>query len=336
VIFDTGARKRESLFPVYSSSDFLHHASRKAMSQFPHDRFNKNLFELRLSPFGEVSTQRPLDPETTFIDIYFVPQQPIAPEPQLSLLAKCINDQAVVFEPYRNPVEVNKIQGCIIKALQIQQEVCPEPDPQVELHPRMWIITPTLAAHKLELFSALADEAKWGKGIYLLGKGLQTGVIVVHQLPVTVETLLFRLMGKGGAQQAAMAEVTALPVEHPYRQSLLKLLVSYRMELAAKQDAETDEQELVMQLSPLYLEQLEAARLDGERQGEQRGEQIGELNGRQNLVLKLLVRRVGKISVKVERQVRSLSTEQLDLLGEALLDFESMSNLLTWLQGNEV
>jgi hypothetical protein len=40
-----------------------------------------------------------------------------------------------------------------------------------------------------------------------------------------------------------------------------------RMELAAKQDAETDEQELVMQLSPLYLEQLEAARLDGERQG---------------------------------------------------------------------
>jgi hypothetical protein len=41
-----------------------------AMSQFPHDRFNKNLFELRLSPFGEVSIQRSLDPKTTFIDIY--------------------------------------------------------------------------------------------------------------------------------------------------------------------------------------------------------------------------------------------------------------------------
>ncbi len=36
------------------------------MSQFPHDRFNKNLFELRLSLFGEMSTQRSLDPETTF------------------------------------------------------------------------------------------------------------------------------------------------------------------------------------------------------------------------------------------------------------------------------
>jgi hypothetical protein len=75
----------------------LPHASKKAISQFPHDRFNKNLFELRLSPFGEVITQRSLDPETTFIDIYFVPQQPITPEPQLSLVAKCINGQAVAF-----------------------------------------------------------------------------------------------------------------------------------------------------------------------------------------------------------------------------------------------
>jgi hypothetical protein len=314
------------------------------MSQFPHDRFNKNLFELRLSPFGEVSTQQPLDPETTFIDIYFVPHQPIAPEPQLSLLAKCIGGQAVAFEPYRNPVEVNKIQGCIIKALQIQHEVCPEPDPQVELQPRMWIITPTLASHKLEACGALADESRWGKGIYLLSKVVQTGIIVVHQLPVTAETLLFRLMGKGKVQQTAMAEVAALPVEHPYRKSLLNLLVSYRMELLAKQDAEPDEQELVMQLSPLYLEQLEAARLDGERQGErrgvqigeQRGEQIGKLKGRQDLLLRQLNRQVRGIPVDVESRVRSLSTEQLDFLGEALLDFEGISDLLKWLQGNEV
>ena len=137
-----------------------------------------------------------------------------------------------------------------------------------------------------------------------------------------------------------MAEVAALPIEHPYRKSLLNLLVSYRMELAAKQDAETEEQELVMQLSPLYLEQLEAARLDGERQGEQigeqRGEQIGELKGRRDLVLRQLDRQVRGMPVEVAARVRSLSTEQLDLLGEALLDFEGMSDLLTWLQGNAV
>ena len=135
-------------------------------------------------------------------------------------------------------------------------------------------------------------------------------------------------MGKGKVQQMAMAEVAALPVEHSYRKSLLNLLVSYRMELAAKQDTEPDEQELVMQLSPLYLEQLEAAHLDGE--------QLGELNGRRDLVLRQLDRQVRGMPVDVESRVRSLSTEQLDFLGEALLDFEGMSDLLTWLQGNEV
>jgi Domain of unknown function (DUF4351) len=77
-----------------------------------------------------------------------------------------------------------------------------------------------------------------------------------------------------------------------------------------------------MQLSPLYLEQLEAARLDGE--------QIGQ----QDLVLQLLARQVGKTSVEVERQVRSLSTDQIGFLGVALLDFEKMGDLLAGLQVN--
>jgi predicted transposase YdaD len=135
-----------------------------------------------------------------------------------------------------------------------------------------------------------------------------------------------------------MAEIATLPIEYPYRKSLLNLLVSYRMELAAKQNAEPEEQELVMQLSPLYLEQLEAARLDGERQGkqigEQLGEQIGELKGRQDLVLRQLNRQVREIPVEVKRQVRSFSIEQLGSLGEALLDFQSTGDLLAWLQKN--
>jgi hypothetical protein len=57
---------------------------------------------------------------------------------------------------------------------------------------------------------------------------------------VTAETLLFRLMGKGKVQQTAMAKVAALPVEHPYRKSLLNLLVSYRMELVIEPFSEFD------------------------------------------------------------------------------------------------
>jgi hypothetical protein len=312
------------------------------MSQFPHDRFNKNLFELRLSPFGQIDTQSPLVPETTFIDIYFIPRLAIPPEPSLSLLSQCIGDQSVAFEPYRNPVEITEIQDCIVKSLQIQKENCPEPDPQALLKPRMWIITPTLAKPKLARAGARKAAATKLTGIYLLPEILQTGIIIVHQLPVIPETLWFRLMGKGAVQQAAMAEVAALPDGHPERDNTLNLLVSYRMELAAKQNPEPEEQELVMQLSPLYLEQLEYSRQEGiaigeqlgEQRGKQLGEQLGELKGRQDIVLKLLARQVGLLPTDLEGQVRTLSLVELDSIVDDLLNFGQIDDLLQWLQEN--
>jgi len=79
------------------------------MSQFPHDKLNKNLFELCLENFGEVKIQRPVQSETKFIDIYFTPAIPIPTDAQLGLLSQCIGDRPVAFEPYRNPVEINKV-----------------------------------------------------------------------------------------------------------------------------------------------------------------------------------------------------------------------------------
>jgi hypothetical protein len=102
-----------------------------------------------------------------------------------------------------------------------------------------------------------------------------------------------------------MAEVAALPDGHPERDNTLNLLVSYRIELAAKQNPEPEEQELVMQLSPLYLEQLEASRQVGLTEGKQLGKQLGELKGRQDIVLKLLVRQVGQLSKDLEEQVKT-------------------------------
>ncbi len=188
----------------------------------------------------------------------------------------------------------------------------------------MWIITPTIAAHKLEKFHAVSNEITWGSGLYLLPEGLQTGIIVVHQLPAIVETLWFRLMGKGKVQQTAMSEISALPPNHPYRNNALDLLLSYRVELEAKQNIEPEEQALIMQLSPLLLERIAAS------------EQRGELKGYHELVLRLLKKKIGGLSVEVEAQVRNLSLLQAETLGEALLDFTQPSDLFQWLQSNNL
>ncbi|WP_287724496.1 DUF4351 domain-containing protein, partial [Microcystis sp. M018S1] len=52
------------------------------------------------------------------------------------------------------------------------------------------------------------------------------------------------------------------------------------------------------------------------------------------LVLRLLNRRLGQVTTSVEKQVRQLSVEQLEDLGEALLDFENEADLLHWLSQN--
>ncbi|MEM8780439.1 MAG: DUF4351 domain-containing protein, partial [Cyanobacteria bacterium P01_G01_bin.49] len=83
-------------------------------------------------------------------------------------------------------------------------------------------------------------------------------------------------------------------------------------------------QERIMRESVIYQEILQ----EGEQLGEQRGKQAEA----RSLILRLLTKRVGELSPEVRSQIESLSLEQLENLGEALLDFGSMSDLQSWLE----
>jgi Domain of unknown function (DUF4351) len=86
-----------------------------------------------------------------------------------------------------------------------------------------------------------------------------------------------------------------------------------------------------MPLSPLYLEQLQAA----QQVGEQLGEQRGEVRHAQAQTLRLLDRRVGDVSTEILERVNVLPLERLDDLHDAALDFTSVSELTSWLDLNE-
>ncbi|MGV0106071.1 DUF4351 domain-containing protein [Nostoc sp. DSM 114167] len=70
-----------------------------------------------------------------------------------------------------------------------------------------------------------------------------------------------------------------------------------------------------MRLKPLYQQDREQA----VQQGEQR------------LIIRLLNRRFGEIDSSNIERVQGLSIEQLEALGEALLDFSAISDLEAWL-----
>ncbi|MEH2229549.1 MAG: DUF2887 domain-containing protein [Nostoc sp.] len=54
-----------------------------------------------------------------------------------------------------------------------------------------------------------------------------------------------------------------------------------------------------------------------------------------SLILRLLNRRVGEFPESLQRQIQVLSLEQLEALGDALLDFSSLADLEGWLQSQQ-
>ncbi|WP_414528025.1 DUF4351 domain-containing protein [Nodularia chucula] len=64
------------------------------------------------------------------------------------------------------------------------------------------------------------------------------------------------------------------------------------------------------------------------------GERIGYERGQQELVIRLLQKRVGELPEEEKTDIQALSLVQLEALGEALLDFTDSDDLLHWLRAN--
>ena len=73
-----------------------------------------------------------------------------------------------------------------------------------------------------------------------------------------------------------------------------------------------------MRLEPLYQRDREQAK------------QEGRLEVGQDLILRQLNRRIGEIDASLIERIKRLSIEQLENLGEALLDFSTVADLETW------
>ena len=70
----------------------------------------------------------------------------------------------------------------------------------------------------------------------------------------------------------------------------------------------------------------------GIQEGRQEGIQEGIQEGELTLILKQLKKRYGELSPELQQRIQSLSLNQLEALGEALLDLGSMADLLDWLE----
>jgi len=86
-----------------------------------------------------------------------------------------------------------------------------------------------------------------------------------------------------------------------------------------------ENQEVVMQIVTSWMEE-----------GIQQGLQQGIQQGQQAIIQRLLLKRIGNIRPELQAKISQLSLSQLEELAEAILDFSSPADLVTWLQGISV
>ncbi|MCA9203696.1 MAG: DUF4351 domain-containing protein, partial [Planctomycetales bacterium] len=67
-------------------------------------------------------------------------------------------------------------------------------------------------------------------------------------------------------------------------------------------------------------------------QGIEQGIELGRLAGERTIVMRQLQHRFGPLSVDITERIDSLTLGELELLSEALLQFESPAELSDWLQ----
>ncbi|WP_017747685.1 hypothetical protein [Scytonema hofmannii] len=91
---------------------------------------------------------------------------------------------------------------------------------------------------------------------------------LINKLPRTPETLWLRVLGRDATQQQAIEEVIALPVENPQRSAVLKLLLTWKINIEISGEIDEDERRLLMTLSQAYLEWEQQTELRGREQGQ--------------------------------------------------------------------
>ena len=293
------------------------------MTRFIHDQFAKDYLEELLKDYGEVKPSEKVSGEIKEIDVLFTPSAQQSSNLQILGLLGRFAEYPAIIEPFRNAASTDEICDCILKLLEVKAELRREAKAnktklQDSEIPKLWVLTPTISESKLLSFGAIQKE-DWSRGVHFLPEALRTAIVAIHQLPETPAALWLRLLGRGSKQEQAIIELQALPLNHPYQQATLELVYNLRENLKLNQDIEEDDRELIMRLEPLY----------------QRDREQAKFEGKQDLILRQLNRRIGEIDASLIERVRGLSVEQLENLGEVLLDFSNVTDLEAWLNQQE-
>jgi hypothetical protein len=301
------------------------------MTRQSHDQFAKEYLEELLTPLGTIKKSEKVKSEIQEIDVWF---EPFSDQNQenlpLGLLGKMAKTQCLI-EPFRNLPSEIEIRSCLLKLYAVHGDVVRKAKrenrniAESEL-PILWILTPTFSSRMIAGLGANEIVEDWVKGVYFLPNILKTAIVAIHQLPVNEDTLWLRVLGKGGTQKRAVEELTELPENNPFRENLLEILADWRKNLELRDNLSREEEEVIMNLSPAYLQQIE----DWKQEGKQEGQLL--------LITSLLEGRFGSLDAELSGLVEKIANIPISERTRLLLSLGNLSReeLLQRLGNEEV
>ncbi len=166
------------------------------MSEFPHDDFAKDYLTELLRNIGTAVPNKVIKSERREGDIWFERNSKLTIASQrkkLGLMGQLLRRDSLI-EVFRNPATAMEIRSCRGKLTDIEGEMARGAKRKGEtltedVLPDLWFIMPTVSE---EIRQGFGFRKVRLPGVYRLHKFDRTGLIVVHQLPVTEETLWIR------------------------------------------------------------------------------------------------------------------------------------------------
>ncbi|NJM48968.1 MAG: hypothetical protein HC860_24720 [Alkalinema sp. RU_4_3] len=241
------------------------------MPRAVHDQYAKGWFKFLLANFGKVEIEREVSGPVRRIDLVFYPDPKHLESLQsLKLVGRMLSKPALI-EFFRNPVPTDEIAKCRDKLLDLRSELkqFAKKNGQILYNrdlPFLWILSPTLS-QTLKHRRRAEPKPEWGEGIYFLPEDDCTAIVMIHELPVTIDTIWLRLLGRGSVQAEAVKQLLALPKDYRHRLETLDHLAMLRVNLQIRHNRSRDLEEIMINLSPAYEEWRNQTLAEGQRIG---------------------------------------------------------------------
>ncbi len=172
-------------------------------------------------------------------------------------------------------------------------------------------------------------DSPWVKRVYLedlkartdLTPGLQLMQLIIAEPKLAVSQAQTLLLARGG------------PAADPDWKAwldLIETIVVYKLPHLSREEIQRmlHLPEVELKQTRFYQDVFAEGRIEGHTEGRAEGQQQGEAA----LVLRQLSRRLGAMPAEAESRIRALPVEELEALGEALLDWHTLAELMAWLQ----